>query len=275
MDRDFTVYGHRGARGLFAENTLPGFTAAIGLGLRHIELDVTLTADDVVVVTHDPCLNPALTRDRGGTWLVEAGPPIRQLSFAALRDYDVGRIRPGSDEAARFPAQLPAEGARIPRLDEVLALDLSVTWLIELKTFPDRPDLTAAPEHLAECVLAVAAAQQASTRIIIESFDWRGPRYVSAHHPEIALAWLSAARARGAPRVIADEARGAINAARWVPQWAELDERIVAEAQALGLAVIPWDVNMPHEIARAIAWGVDGIITDRPDLALHSLAAPA
>src|SRR5581483_9475132 len=190
-----------------------------------------------------PCLNPALTRDRSGKWLAETGAPIRQLGFAALRDYDVGRIRPGSAYAARFLAQEPADGACIPRLEEVLALDPSVTWLIELKTFPDRPDLTALPEHLVECVLAVAAAQNASARIIIESFDWRGPRHVRAHHPEIALAWLSEARARATPRAIADEARGARNAARWVPQWAELDERIVAEAQALGLAVIPWDVN--------------------------------
>lgn len=275
MGRAFAVYGHRGARGLFAENTLPGFAAAIALGLRHIELDVALTADDVVVVTHDPCLNPVLTRDHGGKWLADTGPPIRQLSFAALRDYDVGRIRPGSDEAARFPAQQSADGARIPSLEEVLALDPSVTWLIELKTFPDRPGLTAAPEHMAECVLAVAAAQNASTRIIIESFDWRGPRQVRTHHPEIAVAWLTDHQNRREASAIAAEAGGAGNAARWVPQWAELNERVIAEAQALSLAVVPWDVNTPPEIARAIAWGVDGVITDRPDVALHSLAASA
>jgi len=274
--RDFALIGHRGARGLFPENTLEGFTAALALGLPMIELDVAVTADDVVVASHDPCLNPDLTRDRHGNWLAAPGPPIRQLCFAALRDYDVGRIKPGSGYAGLFPEQSPIDGARMPSLAEVLALDPRIVWAIELKTFPRQPALTVAPERMADLVLDVAEAQNATARIILQSFDWRGLDHARRRTPDIALAWLTkktAVRASALPRV-ADAARGAPNASRWMPQFAELDASAVEEAQATqGLAVIPWDVNDAAAIERALEWRVDGIITDRPDIALRLLRA--
>src|SRR5215475_13156002 len=138
--RDFALIGHRGARGLFPENTVEGIAATLALGVKMIELDVAVTADDVVVVSHDPRLNPDLTRDRHGHWLSAEGSPIRQLRAETLRDYDVGRINPGSAYAGLFPNQTPVDGARIPSLAEVLALDPLIVWAVELKTFPDQPD---------------------------------------------------------------------------------------------------------------------------------------
>ena len=269
--RDFALIGHRGARGLFPENTIDGFAATLALGVAMIEVDVAVTADDVVVVTHDPCLNPDLTRDRHGEWLSAAGPPIRQLRFEALREYDVGRIKPGSAYERHFPEQRPADGARIPFLAEALALDPRIVWAIELKTFPDKPALTIAPERMAELVVAIANAQNATERIILQSFDWRGLHHVRRRYPGLALAWLTEKKALGAPSAllrVAEAVQGASNAARWMPQFAELDAPTVEKAQAHGLAVIPWDVNDAAAIERALAWQVDGIITDRPDIVL-------
>lgn len=274
--RDFALIGHRGARGLFPENTLEGFGAAIALGLRMIELDVAVTADDVVIVSHDPCLNPDLTRDRDGHWLAAPGPPIRQLTFDALRDYDVGRIKPGSTYARRLPDQTPVDGARIPSLAEALALDPRMVRAIELKTFPQHPDLTVAPERMADLVLGVAEAQNATARVILQSFDWRGLDRVRQRDPRIALAWLTEKegdRASAAIARVAAAARGSPQAARWMPQFGELDASRVDEAHAQGLAVIPWDANDAAAIERALAWRVDGIITDRPDIALRLLRA--
>src|SRR6516162_10276 len=90
------LHGHRGARGLFPENTLAGFAGALAIGVDALELDVAMTSDDVVVATHDPRLNPDLTRTRDGAWLAAAGPAIRSLRAADLARYDVGRIRAGS-----------------------------------------------------------------------------------------------------------------------------------------------------------------------------------
>jgi glycerophosphoryl diester phosphodiesterase len=274
--RDFALIGHRGARGLFPENTIEGFAATLALGVKMIELDVAVTADDVIVVSHDPSLNPDLTRDGRGDWLGAEGPPIRQLRFDTLRDYDVGRIKPGSDYARRFSEQSPIDGARIPSLAEVLTLDPRIVWAIELKSFPQHPDLTIAPESMADLVVAVAEAQNATARIILQSFDWRGLDHARRRYPQIALAWLTekkADRVSSALRRVAAAAQGAPNALRWMPQFAALDAHTVDEAQAQGLAVIPWDVNDAAAIERALAWNVDGIITDRPDIALRLLRA--
>ncbi len=111
MRRRIELQGHRGARGLFPENTLVGFAGALAIGVDAIELDVAVTADDVVVVTHDPRLNPDITRTGDGTWLGQAGPAIRSLRAADLRHYDVGRIRPDCAYATLFPDQRPHDGA--------------------------------------------------------------------------------------------------------------------------------------------------------------------
>src|SRR5204862_98740 len=102
----FDLQGHRGARGLWPENTLVGFARAMELGVSALELDCAVTRDGVVVVSHDPELNPDCTRDAQGRFLASAGPPIFTLSHAQLQSYDVGRLRPGSAYAAR------AAGAR-------------------------------------------------------------------------------------------------------------------------------------------------------------------
>ena len=191
MQRRIELHGHRGARGLFPENTLAGFAAALAIGVDAIELDVGATADDVVVVTHDPRLNPDITRTRDGVWLAGRGPAIRTLRAAELVGYDVGRIRPGSAYAAAHPEQAPHDGAGIPTLAEVLRLDRRVSFNIELKTFPLHPGLAVDGAAMADRVMAVADAHRAADRIIVQSFDWRGPRRLRRTRPEVRLAWLT------------------------------------------------------------------------------------
>jgi glycerophosphoryl diester phosphodiesterase len=99
------LQGHRGARGLAPENTLPAFATALSLGVTTLELDTGVTRDDVVVISHNPALNPDITRDGAGKWLEGPGPAIRALTFAELQQYDVGRIKPGTDYARQFPEQ--------------------------------------------------------------------------------------------------------------------------------------------------------------------------
>jgi glycerophosphoryl diester phosphodiesterase len=171
MTRSIELHGHRGARGLFPENTLAGFAAALAIGVDALELDVAVTADNVAVVTHDPQLNPAITRTPDGVWLPSPGPSIRSLRVAALADYDVGRIRPASPYAALYPDQTPHDGARIPTLREVFALDPLVTFNVELKSFPDQPGLTSDGATMADLVVAEADAAGVTDRLIVQSFD--------------------------------------------------------------------------------------------------------
>ena len=281
MNRPFGLQGHRGARGLFPENTLEGFQAAFALGVESFELDVGVTADNVVVVTHDLALNPDITRDAGGNWLVGTGPAVRDLTWDALRQYDVGRIRPGSRYAGLYPCQRACDGARIPALAEVLAALPDARFNIELKTDPRFPTATAGPEAMAEAVMAIVGRAKAAARVTIASFDWRGPRHVRRLRPDIVTVWLTGpetvARADlwwGGP-VPADFAGSVARAIvaeggqHWAPAHETLTEPEVTEARGLGLGVLPWTVNNPDDMQRLIGWGANGLITDRPDLALQ------
>jgi len=116
------LQGHRGARGLLAENTLPSFALALQAGVSTLELDVLVTRDDVLVISHDPALNPDITRDAQGRFLSSKGPDIRQLTFEQLQSYDVGRINPDSRYAQTFSAQKGQDGVRIPRLKDLFEL---------------------------------------------------------------------------------------------------------------------------------------------------------
>ena len=118
----FDLQGHRGARGTAPENTLPGFAAALAAGVDTLELDAGVTRDGVVVIHHDRRLNPDIARGPDGRWIEAPGPLLRQLDFKELRRYDVGRLRPGSEYAALFPEQAPADGSRVPSLAELFAL---------------------------------------------------------------------------------------------------------------------------------------------------------
>jgi glycerophosphoryl diester phosphodiesterase len=284
MRRSIELHGHRGARGLFPENTLAGFAGALEIGVDTLELDVAMTMDNVVVVSHDPALNADITRTPDGVWLTRHGPLIRSLHAADLAGYDVGRIRPGSAYAAAFPDQVPRDGARIPALADVLRIDPRARFNIELKTFPKQPGLTVDGATMAAAVLAVAEATETIWRITVQSFDWRGPRHLRRIRPDIRLAWLTRAAilpvarvwwggpdpsdfGNSVPRAVAGEGGGI-----WGPEHVDLTEESVAEAHGLGLRVIPWTVNRSDDMRRLIDWGVDGLITDRPDIARTVMA---
>ncbi len=293
----FDLQGHRGARGLVPENTLEGFAAALNLGVTTLEMDTGVTADGAVVVMHDPTLNPDITRGPDGAWITPPGPAVRSLTLAELQRHDVGRIRPGTRYAATFPDQVPADGARIPTLDAVLALAAAasptVRFNIETKVFPHRPTVTVPPEVMAEAVADVIIRAGMADRAVVQSFDWRTLAWLREHRPAIARSYLTsqsggedtvasrdgvpspwlagldaAAHGNSVPRLVA-AAGGTI----WSPNFRDLTEAIVAEARSLGLTLLPWTVNDAATMERLIAWGVDGIITDRPDILRGVMAA--
>ena len=285
MMRQVEIIGHRGARGLFPENTIEGFRQCLALGVRSFELDVGMTADGVVVVSHDPALNPAITRDASGQWLSGPTPLIHHLTIDALRSYDVGRIRLGTSYRTLFRAQKGCDGARVPTLEDVLRLSAEATFIIELKTDPRHPDWTADPATLAQTVLAVVDAADATGRVILESFDWRGPRHVRRIRPEIKLAWLTRDETvREAvlwwdgvnPEDFGNSVPAAVAAQGgqiWAPAADSVTRAAIDEAHARGLTVIPWTVNRRAAMRRLIRWGVDGLMTDRPDVAATVIAA--
>ncbi len=289
----FDLQGHRGARGLAPENTLAGFRTALDLGVSTLESDLAITRDGVVVLSHDPLLNPDLVR-LDGKWITKAGPPIHRLSLAELKRYDIGRINPASKYARQFPQQKPVDGERFPTLEELFAMaGPKVRFNLEIKTDPNKPDITLDPMLFAEFAIAAIHQSNAAARSTIQSFDWRGLQAVQRLTTGIATSCLSiesdgmdtvgragaqpspwlggldlAAHGGSVPRLA--EAAGC---SVWSPFWRNVTAENVRQSHDLGLKVIPWTVNEPADMERLIDLGVDGLITDYPDRALPVVAA--
>lgn len=283
------LQGHRGARGLLPENTLPAFERALELGMTTLELDCGLTRDGVVVVAHDRRLNPDFTRDAQGNWLAAAPPAIRDLTYAELARYDVGRLKPGTQYAQRFAQQQPIDGTRIPALADVFELATkrgahAVRFNIETKLSPLAPAGTAPPDVLVTALLGAIGKAGMESRVTIQSFDWRTLAIVQSKAPSIPTVYLTAESA--SPRNIATHASPspwtaghqlaayggslprmvkAAGGAVWSPYHGDLTPERLREAHALGLEVVVWTVNAEADMQRFVAWGVDGIISDYPD----------
>ena len=284
----FDLQGHRGARGLAPENTLPAFQKALDLGVNTIECDMAITSDGVVVVHHDLWLNPDTTRGPDGQWLQSRGPAIAELTFAELQRYDVGRLKPGTEYAKGFPDQQPVDGTRVPRLADLFDLvrksgNTQIGFDCETKLSPLDPAATLPPEAFARRVIAEIRQGGMQTRTMIQSFDWRTLQVVQKEAPEIRTMYLTS------PRTLARAADGspspwlagfdpdrhggtlpkAVHAAGgriWAPNQTFLTPALRAEARSLGVIVIPWTVNEPAMMNKLLDMDVDGIISDRPDL---------
>lgn len=283
------LQGHRGARGLLPENTLPAFAKALEIGVTTLELDTAVTRDGVIVVSHDATLNPDITRGRDGQWIQRKDISIHDLTWSELQQYDVGRIKPDSAYAARFPLQLPVDGTRMPRLIDVFAQvrrsgNELVRFNIETKISPEHPHRTLPPEAFARALIALVRAEKLESRVTIQSFDWRSLQVVQREAPQIATVYLSAqqpwqdniraggetspwtagfhiSRYGGSLPQLVKAAGGKV----WSPYYGEITVETVREAHRLGLKVVVWTVNDPGDIARMLDLGVDGIISDYPD----------
>lgn len=282
--------GHRGARGLSPENTLAGFARALSIGVNTLELDVGVTLDGVVVVTHNPRLEPETTRDSNGMWLTETGPAIRALNLKELKTFDVGGIKPETKYSANFPDQIAVDGARIPTLEEVIQLvkrseNTSVRLNIETKLSPLEADIFLKPKDFVESVLESINHQGFMQRITMQSFDWRTLQEVQRLAPGVPTSYLTVQRnwfdniALGDPGPSAwtagydiDTFEGSlprmIKAAGgkiWSSYYRDVSADKIDQAHQLGLEVKVWTVNEAEQMETLINMGVDGIITDYPD----------
>ncbi len=289
------LQGHRGARGLAPENSLAGFELAMQQGVTTLELDIAITRDGVLVIHHDLELNPNHTRDAQGRWLEKSSPPIFHMSWPEVQSYDIGRIKPGTSYARQFPDQKPADGTRVPRLADLFARvkalgNERIRFAIETKVRPDSPAHTLPPEAFAAAVVNEVRQAGMAGRVQILSFDWRTLQVVQRIAPEIPTVYLTAQQSwtdnvganapegsawtagfqhkehGSVPRMI-QAAGGRI----WSVYHGDLTPARLAEAHSLGLKVLVWTVNDAAQMGRFVDMGVDGLITDRPDIAQRVL----
>lgn len=285
----FDLQGHRGARGLVPENTLTAFSKALDIGVTTLELDVGITKDGVVVISHDRYLNPDITRDATGQFLNERGPVIATVTFAELQRYDVGRIKPGSNYAKAFAMQQGTDGERVPALaalfDLVAKRGADVRFNIETKISPTAASETLAPEPFVGALISEIRRAGLTARATIQSFDWRTLQIAQRVEPGVVTVYLTSQQGAGDTVQVgkpgaspwlagfdADDHGGSVprtvraaGGRVWSPNYRDVTEALVRESHGLGLKIVPWTVNDEADFKRLLDWQVDGIITDYPD----------
>ena len=291
----FDLQAHRGGRGVAPENTLPAFAQALAIGVTTLETDLAMTQDDVLVLSHDPRLNPALTRGPDGRWLDASGPAIRALTLDQLASFDVGRLNPDTSYGRQWSQQQPADGARIPTLAALftLARERRVRFNIETKLTPYDETITGDPATFARTVVDEVRRAGMTERVTVQSFDWRTLLEVKRIAPDFATScltmqtpstdtvspeadgasrWHAGLRAADHGDSIVDLVRAA-GCSTWSPFWRNLTRELVDDAHAAGLKVIAWTVNDPADIEGVLTLGDDGLITDFPERARRILTA--
>jgi len=292
----FDLEAHRGGRGLRPENTLAAFSFALATGVTTLEMDLAVTQDGVLVISHDPHLNPDLVRAPDGAWLAGKGPPIDTLTLAELKRYDIGRLNPQSAYARQFPEQRGEDGERFPTLAEVFALvkahSRPVRFNLETKITPGSSGDTVDPVTFARMTVDAIRKAGLAGDAMIQSFDWRTLIAAKKLAPDIETVCLTIETAGNdtvqrsaespspwlaglSPRYYDGSLPRTVDAAgcgTWSPFWRNVTAANVAESHALGLRVLPWTVNDPWDMARLIDMKVDGVITDYPDRARKVMA---
>lgn len=253
---------HRGGAALRPENSLAAFRHAMALGCDGAELDVQLSADGVPVVYHDARLNGGYTR-KDGIWLAGETPPLKDLTLAELRRFDIGR--PAGDYARQHPDMKTVDGERIPTLRDVIALVRPAPGfrlLVELKC--DTSEDSADPVALADAALKVIEDADFLSRSIFVGFDWRALARVTQVQPAAEIWCTTTDTVEGTEQLFGTIR--AMGGAGWFPHHSRLTAEAAALAREHGLKVAAWTVNDESEMRRLRALGADAICTDYPDL---------
>jgi glycerophosphoryl diester phosphodiesterase len=288
----FNLQGHRGARGLKPENTLPSFEAALDCGVTSIETDLHLTRDGIPVLTHDPRLADGtpvasltlaeLRRHRFDRNPYPALFPTQESSVPPLSQWFAEKTcvdpyaAPTLAELIRFVTDYADEpGRRVGKTDGLRARASQLVFDLELKRLPFYPEAIGdaytgdGPALLEERVVEAIRPAGVAGRTTVRSFDHRCVRCLRQLEPAVTGAVLVAETVPVDPGEVAVRADARI----YCPSWHTVDAQQVRAAHAAGVQVLPWTVNDPEQWQRLLAWEVDGITTDYPDRLASFLAA--
>jgi glycerophosphoryl diester phosphodiesterase len=273
--RAIDLQGHRGARGLLPENTIPAFQRALDLGVTTLEMDVTINAEGHVVLSHEPWISAKICSHPDGRNVTE--DEEKRLRIYAMSDEEIAGFDCGSRGHPGFPRQQAMPVSK-PLLGDVLqavathspaSARAPVRFNIEIKSRPEG-DRVFHPEvrEYANILYEVLKEYDVLERTTVQSFD---PRALEAMHsidPQVSTAWLISN-----PHGIRENlAQLSFVPDIYSPDYELVDEELIRTAHARNIQVIPWTVNDADTMRKLFGWGVDGLITDYPDLAVEVLS---
>lgn len=265
------VQGHRGARWVRPENSMPAFQYALENGVPVLEMDMHVTKDNVIVITHDPFINPQVCVDMNGQKAADH-VLIRSLTWDEVRKYDCGsKIHP------HFPEQKTFARTTIPSLDAVFEMvsksarpnSRTIQFNIETKSDPAHPNYTPPPEEFVRLFLRSVNKFRMLERVTLQSFDYRTLKAAREIEPRLKLSLLVENQPKETGALLKLAKEFAVNTVSPNFRWLTIGD--VDELHKHNLKVVPWTVNQPADWQRMLTIGVDGMITDHPKALLDYL----
>lgn len=267
---EFFKVGHRGARGLMPENTIPSMKKAIDEGANFLEVDIQISKDNQVVVYHDPIINGNFTLLPDGNEIKEGDSQnyiIYQMNYEKIRDFKIGtKTPPGFSEQEKIDTHIPLLGELIDSVEAYTAEKNlpPVNYLIEIKANPEKDGVyQPAPETYIKLIMDVLEEKSIGNRFYLQSFDTRQLREIRKNHPDIILGFLTGNKNATFEENI-DELGFFPDV--YSPNFNLATDELIQKAHANNMKFVPWTVNSEEEMRRLINKGVNGIITDYPNL---------
>lgn len=269
--KNFDKEGHRGCRGLMPENTIPAMLHAIDLGVNTLETDAVITKDKKVVLSHDPYFNHELATRPDGTLVTQAEEKtlnIYRMDYAEVKKFDVGlRPHPRFPGQQRIAVAKPLLGDMIDAVEQYCKTHNKPlpNYNIETKCHPETDDLYhPKPAEFVELLIAVIKEKKIDDRIIIQSFDPRTLQYLHAHYPEYKTALLIEDFDKK-PFALQLRDLGFLPTI-YSPDNSLVTPLLVKQCRDAGISLLPWTVNTIERIRELKKMGVNGVISDFPDL---------
>ena len=282
------IFGHRGARGEIAENSIEGFKHTFALGIKAVEFDVVISKDKIPVLYHYFNLMPYLVKDESGNWLKNSELKVFDKSYEELSKYNIGGLDPESKHGKRFKEQKLLKNAKIPKLSELLELasrkeNKDVFLNLEVKSTPFEMGLTPIPSDTVSLILKNIDTHKLEDRIIISSFDWRILYELKKQNSRILRGFITLQQDLSTTKkniyenspwmaknysldqlFLIPNIIKSLEGHAWSAFYRDVTKQNVELAHKHGLATCVWTVNREQAIIRMIEYGVDGIITDYP-----------
>lgn len=267
----FDKEGHRGCRGLMPENTIPAMLKAIDLGVTTLEMDVVITKDKKVILSHEPYFGNEITTKPDGSYIQftdEKSFNIYKMNYEEVIKYDVG-MKPHP----RFPQQQKMKAVKPLLLDLISAVEAhliqkklaKVFYNIETKTMPDGDHIFhPAPAEFVDLLMKLIDEKRIRKRVIIQSFDFRTLQYLHKNYPDVKTAMLVEDTEKKPFEELLTEI--GFKATIYSPAHSMVNEELIKRCHDKGMKIIPWTVNDKPTIEWLKKMGVDGIISDYPNL---------
>jgi len=265
----YDLQGHRGSRGLMPENSVPAMIKALDLGATTLELDLAVTKDGVVIVSHEPYMNPVICLTLGGNEIPAADKShnIYKMDYSEVLRYDCGsKFHSGFPNQVKFHVTKPKLSDLIAVVEKYVA-DMGLpkpNYNIEIKSSPDGDGIDhPAPKEFSDLVFKLIQEKLDWERVNIQSFDFRVLQYMHQAYPQVTLAMLVETAAKPTEQL----AELGFQPQIYSPYFIALTKESVDLLHQKGMKVIPWTVNTTAQMEKLLDLGVDGIITDYPNLA--------